>query len=261
MLVLTYNFATAFSVTTIHKLQTLTSTLQMVSKLQNCELKQEPRTQATALNQPHNFHNRERKFFFRICRAAGLGWNCSEIVTSGRIFVLTPQLVLTYNFATGKFVSTSHTLRTLTTALQLVTSFQNCELKQEFRTLATELHQPLKFHNRERKYFFKPAGMGWNCSEIETSRRIFVLTPQLVLTYNFATAITETTSHKLQTLTSTLQMVSSFQNCELKQEPCTLATALHQSLKFRNRERKFFFSFAGMGWNCSEKRLRDEFLF
>ncbi len=94
--------------------------------------------------------------------------------------------------------------------------------------------------------------MGWNCAEIETSRQIFVLTPQLVLTYNFATAISETTYHKLQTLTSTLQMVSSFQNCELKQEPCTLATALHQSHNFHNRERKFFSSFAGLDWNCAE---------
>ena len=49
---------------------------------------------------------------------------------------------------------------------------------------------------------------------------------QLVLTYNFATANTETTYHKLQTLTSTLQLVSSFQNCELKQELRTQATAL-----------------------------------
>ena len=86
--------------------------------------------------------------------SAGLGWNCSEIETSRRIFVLTPQLVLTSNFATGKFVCTSHTLRTLTTAIQLVSSFQNCELKQEPRTLATELHQPHNFHNRERRYFF-----------------------------------------------------------------------------------------------------------
>jgi len=75
---------------------------------------------------------------------------------------------------------------------------------------------------------------------------------QLVLTYNFATAITETTSHKLQTLTSTLQLVFSFQNCELKQEPRTLATELHQSHNFHNRERKFFFTFAGLGWNCAE---------
>ena len=69
MLVLTYNFATAFTETTSHKLQTLTSTLQMVSKPQNCELKQEFRTQATELNQPLNFHNRERRYFFLICRA------------------------------------------------------------------------------------------------------------------------------------------------------------------------------------------------
>jgi len=173
---LTYNFATGISETTYHKLKTQATELFLVFSFQNCKLKQEFRTQATKFRQSLNFHNRERKYFFHICRAAGLGWNCSEIETSRQIFVLTPQLVLTYNFATAITEATSHTLRTLTTALQLVSSFQNCELKQEPRTLATALHQPHKFHNRERKYFFKPAGMGWNCSEIETSRRIFVLT-------------------------------------------------------------------------------------
>jgi hypothetical protein len=54
------------------------------------------------------------------------------------------------------------------------------------------------------------------------------------LTYNFATAITETTTHKLQTMATALLLVSSFQNCELKQEPCTLATEFHQPLKFHN---------------------------
>ena len=142
---------------------------------QNCELKQELRTQATKFRQPLKFHNREIMLFFTF---AGMGWNCAKIATSRRISVLTlnKQLVLTYNFATGKFVSTSHTLRTLTTALQLVSSSQNCELKQEFRALATALNQPLKFYNRERMLFFTFAGMGWNCSEIETSRQIFVLT-------------------------------------------------------------------------------------
>jgi len=148
---------------------------QLVSSFQNCELKQEPSAMATKLYQPLKFYNRERMFFFSF---AGLDWNCSEIVTSRRISVLTlnKQLVLTYNFATGKFVSTSHTLRTLTTALQLVSSSQNCELKQEPYTLATEFHQPLKFYNRERMLFFTFAGLGWNCAKIATSRQIFVLT-------------------------------------------------------------------------------------
>jgi len=39
-----------------------------------------------------------------------------------------------------------------------------------------------------------------------------------VLTYNFATAISETTTLKLYTLTTKLQLVSKPQNCELKQE-------------------------------------------
>ena len=85
-------------------------------------------------------------------------------------------LVLTYNFATVLSETTSHKLKTLTTKLQLVSKPQNCELKQEPRTLATELHQPLKFHNRENKYFSTFAKLGWNCSEIATSGRIFVLT-------------------------------------------------------------------------------------
>jgi len=63
-----------------------------------------------------------------------------------------------------------------------------------------------------------------NCMSPRFFRGLFCF--QLVLTYNFATANTETTYHKLQTLTSTLQLVSSFQNCELKQELRTQATAL-----------------------------------
>ena len=83
---------------------------------------------------------------------------------------------MTHNFATALSVTTTHNLKTLTTELQLVSSFQNCELKQESHTLATEHHQPLKFHNRERRYFFTSAGVVWNCSEMLASGRIFVLT-------------------------------------------------------------------------------------
>ena len=97
---------------------------------------------------------------------------------------------------------------------------------------------------------------GRNCSEIVTSGDTFVLTlnrasalkvegneqhfllplhivaTMLVLTYNFATAITETTTLKLCTLSTTFQLVSSFQNCELKQEPRTLSTELQQTHEF-----------------------------
>ena len=59
----------------------------------------------------------------------------------------------------------------------------------------------------------------------------------LVLTYNFATAITETTTFKLQTLATELHLVSSFQNCELKQEPCTLTTELKRTHEFRGHEK------------------------
>ena len=41
---------------------------------------------------------------------------------------------------------------------------ENCKLKQEASTIATELRQPFKFHNRERMYFFTSAGLDWNCS-------------------------------------------------------------------------------------------------
>ena len=83
---------------------------------------------------------------------------------------------MTYNFATAFSETTNLNLKTLTTKLLLVSKPQNCELKQEPRTLATELHQPLKFHNRENKYFSTFVKLGWNCSEIATSGRIFVLT-------------------------------------------------------------------------------------
>ena len=86
------------------------------------------------------------------------------------------MLVLTYNFATANSETTTLKLQTLTTKLLLVSSFQNCELKQEPRTLATKFHQPLKFHNRERRYFFTSAGVVWNCSEMLASGQIFVLT-------------------------------------------------------------------------------------
>jgi len=69
------------------------------------------------------------------------------------------------------------------------------------------------------------------------SGRIFVLTPQLVLTYNFATTITETTTHKLWTLATELFLVFSFQNCELKQELRTLATELNPSLYFSDQRK------------------------
>ena len=83
----------------------------------------------------------------------------------------------------------------------------------------------------------------------------------LVLTYNFATANSETTTLKLQTLTTAVRLVSLFQNCELKQEPRTLATALRQPLKFHNRERSCFFTFAGVSGIVRNLWLRGEFLF
>jgi len=106
---------------------------------------------------------------------------------------------LTYNFATAITEITTDKLQTMATALLIVSSFQNCDLKQESCTQATALHQPLKFHNCERMSIFTFSELGWNCSEIVVSGRIFVLTlnKQLVLAYNFATAFSETTSHKL----------------------------------------------------------------
>jgi len=56
--------------------------------------------------------------------------------------------------------------------------------------------------------------------------------PMLVLTYNFATALTETTTLNLCTLATILLLVSSFQNCELKQEVSTLTTELQRTHEF-----------------------------
>ena len=59
----------------------------MVSKLQNCELKQETSTPSTELQQTHEFHGQGKNIY----SAAPEMWgrNCSEIVTSGGTFVLT----------------------------------------------------------------------------------------------------------------------------------------------------------------------------
>ena len=59
----------------------------MVYSFQNCELKQEPRTLSTQLQQTHEFHGHGKNIY----SAAPEMWgrNCSEIVTSGGTFVLT----------------------------------------------------------------------------------------------------------------------------------------------------------------------------
>ena len=87
MLVLTHNFATTLTETTILNFCTLTTIFQLVSSFQNCELKQEPRTLTTALQQTHEFHGHEKNIY----SAAPEMWgkNCSEFVTSGDTFVLT----------------------------------------------------------------------------------------------------------------------------------------------------------------------------
>ena len=83
--------------------------------------------------------------------------------------------------------------------------------------------------------------------EKETSGRIFVLT------HNFATTLTETTILNLYTLTTIFQLVSSFQNCELKQEPCTLSTELQHSVKFHGHGKNIYSAAPEMwGRNCSE---------
>ena len=87
MLVLTHNFATTLTETTTLNLCTLTTKLLLVSSFQNCELKQEPRTLTTELQQTHEFHGHEKNIY----SAAPEMWgrNCSEIVASGGTFVLT----------------------------------------------------------------------------------------------------------------------------------------------------------------------------
>ena len=74
----------------------------------------------------------------------------------------------------------------------------------------------------------------------------------LVLTHNFATTITETTILNLNTLATKLLLVSSFQNCELKQEPCTPLTELQQTHKFHGQGKNIYSAAPEMwGKNCS----------
>jgi len=94
---------------------------------------------------------------------------------------------LTYNFATAHSVTPTLNLKTLTTELQLVSKPQNCELKQETRTLATELHPPLKFHNREIRYFFISTGLFFvltlnRASALTVSdNEMYFLLPQIIV--------------------------------------------------------------------------------
>ncbi len=75
----------------------------------------------------------------------------------------------------------------------------------------------------------------------------------LVLTHNFATTLTETTILNFCTLTTIFQLVSSFQNCELKQEPCTLSTELQQTYEFHGHGKNIYSAVPEMwGKNCSE---------
>jgi len=74
----------------------------------------------------------------------------------------------------------------------------------------------------------------------------------LVLTHNFATTLTETTTLNLCTLTTKLLLVASFQNCELKQEPCTLTTELQQTHEFHGHGNNIYSAAPEMwGRNCS----------
>ncbi len=103
----------------------------------------------------------------------------------------------------------------------------------------------------ERQLTKFPVASKYSCNHKDRFFRVKTPTPFACLTYNFATALKETTTYNLKTLTTRLLLTPSFQNCELKQEPCTLATAFRQPLKFHNRERRYFFTF--VGWvGCSE---------
>jgi len=54
------------------------------------------------------------------------------------------------------------------------------------------------------------------------------------LTHNFATANTETTTHKLHSLTTEFLLVPSFQNCELKQEYKDIQDSIDYVYKVKN---------------------------
>ncbi len=75
------------------------------------------------------------------------------------------MLVLTYNFTTALTETTILNFYTLTTQLLLVSSFQNCELKQEHRTLSTELQRTYEYHGQGKNiYLAAPEMWGRNCS-------------------------------------------------------------------------------------------------
>jgi len=84
---------------------------------------------------------------------------------------------LTYNFATAITETTILNFYTLTTQLLLVSSFQNCELKQEPRKPSTELQHTHEFHGHGKNiYSAAPEMWGRNCSEFVASGGSFVLT-------------------------------------------------------------------------------------
>jgi len=85
--ILTYNFATTLTETTTLNLCTLTTIFKLISKLQNCELKQEPCTPSTELQQTNEFQGHGKNIYSSTPEMWGR--NCSEFVTSGDTFVLT----------------------------------------------------------------------------------------------------------------------------------------------------------------------------
>ena len=107
-----------------------------------------------------------------------------------------PDACFDLQFSLAFQKTTTLKLQTLATKLLLVSSFQNCELKQEASTLTTELQQTHEFNGHEKtkkqtgnsntlflqtpaawkKVFYRSRNVGWNCSEFVASGDTFVLT-------------------------------------------------------------------------------------
>ena len=83
----------------------------------------------------------------------------------------------------------------------------------------------------------------------------------LVLTYNFATANSETTTLKLQTLTTAVRLVYLFQNCELNKNPAHLQPNFTNPSNSTIVKEVVFSHLQGGDGIVLNLWLRDEFLF
>ena len=167
--------------------------------------------------------------------------------------IFTGEKVLTYNFATALTETTIINLSTLTTIFQLVSSFQNCELKQESCALATALQMVYCLfwltiftclhgkNNPQFIYTYNYISTGLLISKLWVKTRTAYLQPRYkwftaCFDLQFSPALPIITTSLASTLPTALQMVYQSKNCGLKQEPCTLATELSPPLNANGNE-------------------------